>query len=147
MITPRTLLCIIFIILTGCLVQPSNPSDVAAYNNQVIALITPFITPVVGFLSVVALWIKSNIDKKDIKQEAKAAAMEVAAESKKVAETLAEKTEIAKDKVLNKIEETHIAAVSAIDKTNNTNEKILQLQEQVVTRRPSRATDTPDSHS
>lgn len=145
MITARILfgLIVAISVLSGCLIQPSNPADINQYNNQIISLVSPFITPVVGILTVLALWVKANIDKKDIKDTAKEAAKAAAEEAKNTAVTLVQKTDIIKDEVLTKLDASHAASAEAISKANNTNEKILELQKQQATRHLSRSTDIP----
>lgn len=145
------ILAIVSIILVGCLIQPTDPKQIDEYNNQIVSLIQPFITPITGLLTILALWLKANFDKKDIKKtaelaaqivarEAKETAEKVAVKTEQVAEKLAQKTDEVKEVVINKIQESHAESAVAIEKANNTNEKILSLQQQQA-RKPHRATD------
>jgi gamma-glutamylcysteine synthetase len=122
-------------LLAGCgiFVQPTNPADIAVYNNQIFQLLMPIATAVVTVLGFVGLWIKSNIDKRELAQTTQATAREVAHAAKASSE-----------QVLEKVQENTEINVTAIETANSHNEKILALQQQVAEqtkRAPARATD------
>jgi H+/gluconate symporter-like permease len=128
-------LMMLSVIVAGCLVQPA-PTDVEAvsqYNNQIIGLWTPFITPIVTLLGVLALWLKSNWDKRDL-----------AKKTDEAAEKLAETSKVSKEQVIEEVRQQKDLSATALTAANSFNEKILAVQEQVAkqaVRAPSRSTD------
>jgi H+/gluconate symporter-like permease len=128
-------LMILSAIMAGCLVQPvpTDAEAVSQYNNQIIGLWTPFITPVVTLLGVLALWLKSNWDKRDL-----------AKKTDETAEKLAEASRARNERVIDEVRQQKDLNVSALTAANNLNEKMLAVQEQVAkqgVRAPSRSTD------
>lgn len=121
--------------LAGCLVQPisTDASAVAAYNNQIMGLITPFVTPIVMILGTLALWLKSNWDKRDLSRKTDEAAA-------KLHEASRERNE----KVIDEVRQQKELNANALNAANNLNEKMLAVQQQVADqskRAPARATD------
>lgn len=134
------LVCVISGVLAGCLVEPTAAADVPAYNQQIIALLSPFVTPACGILLAIAYWIKSNADKKDLKETAKKEAEKVAVTAQLAASQLANQTEVARNSVLTKLDESHRESAAAMREANDTNTKILKLQESAAPR-GQRSTD------
>jgi hypothetical protein len=133
-------LTVVAAITAGCLVQPvpSDADAVSQYNNQVIGLLTPFITPIVTLLGVLALWLKSNWDKRDLSRK-----------TEEAAEKLAESSRARNENVIKEVREQKDLNVSALTAANSLNEKMLAVQEQVAkhatergrTRSTDKATD------
>lgn len=126
----KVLLCLL---LSGCLMQPTNPADIAGYNSAVLQLLMPIVTALVTLVGFVGLWIKSNVDKREIagtvNQKADEAAMAVAMKAESTAAVLAASTEVARDKVLDRLEASHKVNYEALEHANNMNEKILHIAE------------------
>lgn len=124
------------LLLVGCVFVPpdgKDPAAVVAYNNQLFQLYTQVGTAIATLLGILGLWVKSNVDKRDLANTTKAAAEHVAA-----------KTEETKKEVIAKVEENTEVSRTAFVEANGTNEKILALQRQVSEipkRAPSRSTD------
>ncbi|HEU4770096.1 MAG TPA: hypothetical protein VFS77_22200 [Pyrinomonadaceae bacterium] len=132
------------------MIQPTGPADVSSYNQQIMQLWAPIIQGLVSLLGFFGLWLKSNWDKKELKDAAAAEAADVkgvaeetakamATKTKETAEVLAAKTEGSAVRVMEKIEESHQINAVALDKANHTNEKILALQQQAMEDRAAAA--------
>ena len=132
---------LIVLLLVGCMFVPippdvKNPEAVAAYNAQLFQLYMPFVTPLVTFLTFIGLWIKANLDKRELAEKTEQAAQHVAA-----------KTEETKKEVLAKVDENTEMNRTALDVANGHNEKIIALQTKLAEtprRAPARSTDAPD---
>lgn len=129
------LMVVLIGVMAGCLVPPpaTDAAAVAAYNNQIVSLLTPFVTPIVTLLGVLALWLKSNWDKRELSRKTDEAAEKLAAASQE-----------RNAKVLEKVQEAREINVTALNAANSTNEKIAALHQTVAEqtkRAPARATD------
>lgn len=73
--------------LAGCalMIQPTAPSDIATYNNQVFQLITQIITLAGTIAGLVGLWIKSNKDKQEVVDKTRQAVEPVAVTAQETA--------------------------------------------------------------
>lgn len=125
------LMTVLVAVMGGCLMPPS-PNDVdavAAYNTQIMSIIAPLLTPVVTLLGILALWLKSNWDKRELGQKTENAARQLSEASHQRNERVIE--EVRQQKDLN---------ANALSAANNFNEKLLAVAENKK-RAPSRSTD------
>ncbi len=130
------------LILTACIFVEPDPKDAAAvtaYNKNLYELLTPLMREIVIFLGFAGLWIKSNIDKRDVREG-----------TERAAERLALSAQERNNKVIEAVAENTAISTTAFQVANGYSEKIADLKRELAEtlaaqrRAPHRATDNPE---